>query len=163
MSVCQRDPAPVGVRAKLQSEPYRKSAMPLSLRCYTALDGRDVIREWYDAQDGIIQGDFLGVIEILENVNRARADVTLFLQKRASSKCLGFHEILIDRDRRHYRVIGWLEGDVFTMLYPFYKNVEPRYTVPCEQSLNRKTEIEYDRRRSRQCEFPPRHEGEATC
>ena len=71
--------------------------MPLSLRCYTALDGRDVIREWYDAQDGIIQGDFLGVIEILENVNRARADVTLFekLQKRASSECLGFHESLL--------------------------------------------------------------------
>jgi hypothetical protein len=115
------------------------------------------MREWYAAQDEVIRGDFLGVIEILENVNRAQSDKTLFkeLTERSASKCLGMHEIIIDRDRRHYRIIGVLMNNVFTMLYPFCKNDDPRYTMPCDESSGRKEEIERDRRRSHQCEFPP--------
>jgi hypothetical protein len=144
--------------------PYRKNAMPLILKCYTDAIGRDVIGEWYAAQDEIIRGDFVGVIQILENVERAQYDVTMFksLTKRAASKCVGLSEILIDRDGRHYRVLGFRGPGRFdfTMTYAFYKNEMPKYGEPCEESLRRKAEVEIDHRRSRECNFPPINEDE---
>jgi hypothetical protein len=133
--------------------------MPLILRCYNDEKDQDLIREWYAAQDEIIRGEFVGVVEILENVERAQYDPTLFkdLTKRASSKCLGLAEILIDRDGRHYRILGFRGpgGNDFTMTFPFYKNETPKYREPCAESLRRKAEVEIDHRRSRECHFPP--------
>jgi hypothetical protein len=131
--------------------------MPLSFRCYTDLEGRDAIREWYDERDEIIQGDFVGIVEILRETNKAHSNEKLLkpLEKRAGSKCLGLHEILIDRDGHHYRVLGFLEQRVFTMLYVFYNNNNPLYTIPCQEALKRKTEVMSDQGRAKDCEFPP--------
>jgi len=131
--------------------------MPLTFRCYTDPKGRDVIRERYDARDETMQGVFLGIIENLQRKSRAVLNENIFkeLKKRHASKCVGFHEIRLDYDGHHYRVIGLLEANVFTMLWTFYKNVCPRYAVPCEQSNKRKSEILRDRRRANECTFPP--------
>jgi hypothetical protein len=141
--------------------------MPLILKCYTDETGRDVIGEWYAAQDEIIRGDFVGVIQILENVQRAQYDETIFksLTKRAASKCVGLAEILIDRDARHYRVLGFRGpgGSDFTMVYAFYKNEIPKYGEPCAESLRRKAEVEIDHGRSHECDFPPIIEDEGAC
>jgi hypothetical protein len=130
--------------------------MPLTFRCHTDSSGRDVIREWYDACDETIQGVFLGIIENLQRKSRAVLNENIFkaLEKRHASKCIGFHEILIDHDSHHYRIIGVLEANVFTLLWPFYKNVSPRYTIPCAQSNKRQSEISSDRRRAKECMFP---------
>jgi hypothetical protein len=95
--------------------------MPLRFRCYTDLEGRDVTREWYEERDGGIQGDLTGIVEILRETNKALSNEYLLksLEKRAGSKCLGLHEILIDRDSHHYRVLGFLENNMFIMLYAF--------------------------------------------
>jgi hypothetical protein len=130
--------------------------MPLTFRCYIDPAGRDAIREWYDARDETIQGVFLGIIENLQRKNRATLNENIFkeLQKRHASKCVGFHEIRIDHDAHHYRIIGFLEANDFTMLWPFYKNVSPRYTVPCQESNKRRLEISRDRSRAKDCTFP---------
>jgi hypothetical protein len=131
--------------------------MPLRFLCYVSRDDHDVVREWYDALDEVMQGDFVGVLEILQTNHRARSDKNLFkeLDRRASSKCRGLHEVLIDRNEQHLRVIGFLVENAFTMLVPFSKRGSPLYTGQCEEALERKTEIELDRRRARECEFPP--------
>jgi hypothetical protein len=131
--------------------------MPLRFLCYIGRDGRDVVREWYDALDDVMQGDFIGVLEILQSNNRAKSDKKLFkeLDRRASSRCLGLHEILIDRNERHLRIIGFLVEDLFTMLVPFSKERSPLYTRQCAKALERKAEIELDRYHARECEFPP--------
>ena len=147
--------------------PYRKSAMPLILKCYTDETGRDIVGEWYAAQDEIIRGDFVGVMRILENVERAQFDEAIFkpLTKRAASKCVGLAEIVIDRDGRHYRVLGFRGpgGSDFTMTHAFYKNEMPKYGGPCAESQRRKAEVEIDNRRSRECDFPPITEDEGAC
>jgi hypothetical protein len=84
------------------------------------------------------------------------------LTKRAASKCVGLAEILIDRDGRHYRILGFRgpgEFD-FTMTYGFYKNEMPKYGEPCAVSSRRKAEVEIDHRRSHECDFPPITEDE---
>jgi hypothetical protein len=132
--------------------------MPLTFRCYTDPNGRDVMREWYDARDGKAQGHIVGVAILLESNARARSDKKLFkaLEKRASSpKCIGFHEILIDFDQQHFRIIGFLENDTFTMLCPMYKNISPKYAAPCVLAIERWSEILNDRGRAQECEFPP--------
>jgi Phage derived protein Gp49-like (DUF891) len=130
--------------------------MPLTFRCYTDPQGRDVIREWYNARDEPIQGAFLAIIESLQRNSRASLNTTIFkkLEKRHASKCVGFHEIRIDHNGHHYRIIGVLDASEFTMLWPFYKNISPRYTVPCQESTKRKLEISLDRRRANECTFP---------
>lgn len=130
--------------------------MPLRFLCYIGPDGRDVMREWYDALDETMQGDFVGALEILQTNNRAKSDKKLFkeLDRRASSSCVGFHEILIDRGIQHYRIIGFLVGDIFTMLVPFSKANSPLYTKQCKEAFERKTEVELDRNRATDCEVP---------
>jgi hypothetical protein len=131
--------------------------MPLRFLCYIGLDGRDVMREWYNELGETLQGDFVGVVEILQSNNRARSDNALFkeLDHRASSRCLGLHEVLIDRDRHHLRIIGFLEDDTFTMLVPFSKGGSPLYAKQCEEAFERKAEIGVDRHHVRECDFPP--------
>jgi hypothetical protein len=132
--------------------------MPLTFRCYTDSDGRDVIRDWYDARDGAIQGEFVGIIENLQRKSRAALNENIFkaLGKRHASNCIGFYEIRIDSDDgHHYRVLGTLDDNIFTMLFPFYKDDRPRYGIPCKVSNQRKLEVTRDRRRAKQCEFPP--------
>jgi hypothetical protein len=88
--------------------PYSKNAMPLKFRCYTDPSGRDVIRDWYDARDDAIQGEFVGIIENLQRKNRATLNTNILkpLKKQQASNCVGFHEIRIDTDdNHHYRVI----------------------------------------------------------
>jgi len=131
--------------------------MPLRFRCYTDPEGRDVIREWFEERDEGIQGDFAGIVEILRETNKALSNENLLksLKKRAGSKCLALHEILIDRDNHHYRVLGFLENNIFTMLYAFYKNTNPLYTIPCQEALKRKKEVMSDQGRAKDCQFPP--------
>jgi hypothetical protein len=145
--------------------PYSKYAMPLIFRCYTDAKGRDVIEDWFHARDGQAQGEIAGVILTLEETPQARRDTTMLkrLEKKSTSKeCIGFYEILIDYHdnihfslKHHYRILGFLEGDVFTMLYPFYKNNNGHYNVPCRKARGRQVEIAIDGLRSRDCEFPP--------
>lgn len=139
--------------------------MPLIFRCYTDADGRDVIQDWYHARDGQARGHIVGVILALEQNPNAWRDKEMFkqLEKKSSSKlCVGFCEILIDyydnvqnNFKHHYRIIGHLDGAIFTMLYAFYKNEGGRYGVPCRKAQERQAEIAVDRQRSRDCEFPP--------
>jgi len=133
--------------------------MPLQLKCYIDAGGQDVMQAWYAAQDETIRGEFVGILEILTYSARALSDPKLFkpLTKRSSSKCVGLTEILIDRDGRHYRVLGVCGPGVadFTMLFAFCKNDNPRYAEPCRVSLKRKAEVERDHGRSHNCEFPP--------
>src|SRR6266550_5336894 len=104
--------------------PHSKSAMPLRFRCYIDPEGNDVIKEWYDDSDEAIQGAFLGIVENLQRKSSPVRNENIFKapQKRHASNCLGLHEILIDDDGRHYRIIGALEENIFTMLWTFYKN-----------------------------------------
>jgi hypothetical protein len=126
--------------------------MPLRFRCYIDPEAHDVIKEWYDASDEAIQGAFLGIIENLQRKSSPARNENIF--KRHASNCLGLHEILIDHDARHYRIIGVLEENIFTMLWPFYKNICSRYTIPCREANKRRMEISLDRRRAKDCEFP---------
>ena len=132
--------------------------MPLTFRCYIDPGGRDVIRDWYDARDAAIQGEFVGIIENLQRKSRATLNENMFkaLGKRHASDCLGFYEILIDSDSgHHYRVLGTLEDNIFTMLFAFCKNDCPRYRIPCKMSRQRRLEVTRDRRRAEECQFPP--------
>jgi hypothetical protein len=137
---------------------YRKTAMPLILRCYTDAAGRDVIRDWYAAQDRDTQGDIYGVFVILENAESARYDEHLFkrLAKKAGSKCEGLIEILIDKDGQHRRIVGFWgpRANEFTMVYPFHKNYNASYRVPCEKTLQSKAEIDRDHGRSTRLNLP---------
>jgi hypothetical protein len=114
------------------------------------------MRQWFDERDERIQGEFIGIIQNLERKNRATLNENIFkaLERRHSGKCDGLHEILIDTDKgHHYRVIGVLEENTFTMLYPFFKNEQPRYKVPCDESNKRRLEIASDRQRAKDCNF----------
>jgi hypothetical protein len=135
--------------------------MPLRLLCYTdPEDGSDVIREWYDARDTETRAQIDGVLLLLTENDHARRDEHSFkaLERRSTSRrCLGLHEILIDFGRHHYRVLGYLDGDKFIMLYPFYKSNTKfdRYSGPCRESQNRLEKIRSGRATSKHCEFPP--------
>jgi hypothetical protein len=131
--------------------------MPLAFRCYTDPEGRDVIREWYDERDEVIQGEFAGIVEILRETNRGQYNERLLkpLERRVGSKCFGLHELLLDREGDHYRILGFLERHAFVMLYPFNKHIDHLYKFPCEEAQRRKTEVMGDRRRAKDCEFPP--------
>lgn len=132
--------------------------MPLRFRCYTDNAGHDVIRDWYEARDVEARANIIGVLWALEERSTACQDENLFkeLKKQASSKnCAGFHEILIDYDDKelrnithHYRIIGYLERDTFTMLTAVYKNDDGKYKEPCRVAKERLAEISVDRRRS---------------
>ncbi len=130
--------------------------MPLTFWCYTAADGSDAVLEWYLGCDEDTQGQFFGVVQQLEQVERARHDESMFkaLQKRAASRCLGLHEVLIDFEGRHFRVLGFLHNDNFVMLCGFCKNTLPKYGTPCQLAQDRKTEVLADNGRARPWHFP---------
>jgi hypothetical protein len=116
------------------------------------------MREWYREQDPAIRADFAGILLQLEGNHRARNNKEIFkrLEKHNSSKsCEGFHELRVIYNHEQHRIIGHLEDDTFTMLVPFPKTDGIKYKYPCDQAAIRKEEIDNDRRRSKDWEFPP--------
>jgi hypothetical protein len=133
----------------------------MRMRCYISSDGKDAVREWYHRQDHAIRADFAGIIEHLQQSRRARYNRHIFkeLDRHNSSKnCVGLHEIRGVKDGCHYRIIGYLHGDIFTMLVPFLKTSGYIYARHCNDAATRKAEIDHDRRRSRVCEIPSSEE-----
>ena len=120
------------------------------------------MRAWYRDQDNAIQADLYGILEQLEINRRARYNREIFkdLERRNSSKsCVGFHEIRGIKDTRHYRILGYLVDDIFTMLVPFVKAGDQKYKRHCDKACTRKAEIDRDQSRARDCEFPPSDEN----
>jgi hypothetical protein len=129
----------------------------LQFKCYLCGDGKDVIREWYLEQDTAIQGDFTGVLLQLERNRRARYNEEIFkrLEKHNSSKsCVGFYEIRFIKDGTHFRIIGFLIDDTFTMLVPLAKTNGNKYKCPCDKAARRKAAIDNDGHRPRDWEYP---------
>ena len=117
-------------------------------RGYISADGTDVVRTWLDQQTGTVRGAVSAILETLGSLNRNRWPKDYFktLTKRAASDCVGLDEIIAIVDGAHYRILGFegpADGD-FTMLYPFNKQIDARYKVPCEEANNRKAEISRD-------------------
>jgi|SRR5215471_3397976 len=130
------------------------------LKCYIAVDGTNVLRNWYAALDGRVKGDFRGAIELLEHseCNRWKyAAVFKSLEKRVGSHCLGISEIIVDQKGHDYRILGFCgpSRNEFTMLYVFDKSIDAKYKEPCVISQERKAEVIDDHRRSQYWEFPP--------
>lgn len=131
---------------------------PLLIHCYTDAGNKDVVGEWYGKQDESIQADLLGIIDQLEGNARARTNPEIFkeLEKHSSSKsCMGFYEIRVIKDGHHCRIVGLLNGNVFTMLDAFSKDEGNRYKPHCDRAVERKAELNSGRAGTRECDFSP--------
>jgi hypothetical protein len=138
-----------------KSDLYCKNAIAVvAFRCYISDDGLDQIKLWFNAQEGDIQADLLGVMEILESISRDRWPESCFkeLKDKKGSQCAGLVELILEDDAEiQYRIFGFTgpRDDDFTMLLPLRKNDDPTYKHSCPAAQKRKAEVINDWNRAR--------------
>lgn len=122
----------------------------VTFRCYVGVDGQDEIRRWFEQQTPGVQGAIAATIDALR-----RRPGHWWRRKPYASlhgpSCMGIGEIRVEHPKgEHDRILGYFEPleTVFTMVYPFKKDVDPSYRLACPQAQLRRMEIEHDQRRT---------------
>jgi hypothetical protein len=114
----------------------------------------DLIRGWYNAQNGAVRADLTAVMETLEVISRDRWPESRFkqLQNRRGSQCEGLDELRLEVEKVHYRIFGFSgpRNNDFTMLLPLKKDDDPKYKWSCEEAQRRKAEVINDWTRARE-------------
>jgi hypothetical protein len=140
----------------------------LSLKCYIADDGSDVVRTWWDAQSSPLRSAFAVAIGQVEDIPRNRLPRDLFKpgEKRKASDCQGLHQIRFDGKHENgtkfcVRVLGFLGPgrNEFTMLFPFDKELDDQYEAPCKTAKERMADVKADWTRAIDCTIAGEEEG----
>lgn len=124
-----------------------------SFRCYVTPDGVDVIDEWYEKQPLQLQAKFDTRMRYLQQQSRSAWVRPYF--DTLSGPCTGLGEVRFEWKNVQYRPIGFASGEMeFTFVFVAEEHENrfiPRNT--CKRSQERKTEIQKDRNKARDCEF----------
>jgi hypothetical protein len=127
--------------------------VPIDLKCYAELNETDVISPWYGSIQDEAKAELDGVLEILSSLSPQRWPLSCAkeLSDRTASECSGLHEVLLDGPGYCYRIIGFLGPGAgeFTMLYPFDKQIDAGYGLPCKIAQERMKNVRKDWRLAR--------------
>lgn len=126
-----------------------------TFKCFLNASGRDLIDEWYSAQDGKARAAFDAVLEILASLPKKdwrRPQWALL----SGDTCKDLSEVRIKPDRRRLRLVGYFgpEEYEYILLVGFQKQRDSDTNKACILANTRKREMIHDSGRTTVCSFP---------
>jgi hypothetical protein len=125
----------------------------IDFMCYVSTSGDDEVRLWYEAQSPGVQGAIVAVVETLRHRPRDRWRRKPYADLRGKL-CSGLGELRIEEPpKTHHRILGFF-GEAsasFVLLCAFRKDLDPEYRLACPEAQKRKSRVEHDQTRAREC------------